>query len=146
MPDVIPNDEILVRGVKKDWLNKRGELQYGAFRPSAGKTLVSVIRGIMGNDFCKDKSKEIHGEKYIGLSVLSAGEVRSFDINVDDAPDDFEGHAHIDHINPPLPNHEALAPEVNAVLNERCKAMAKAARFHVDPAPEAGGWKGPVLA
>lgn len=145
MPEAITDDELIVRSVRKTWL-KRGELQYSAFRPSAGKTLISVIRGNMGDDFCKAKSVEILAAEYAGLATIIAGDIRALEALVVDHPEDFAGHAHIDHIDPPLPPNDPLSPAVNKVLNDRCKALAKKAVFHPDEKPEELRWTGSALA
>ncbi|MEE4698588.1 hypothetical protein V2K91_25425 [Pseudomonas alliivorans] len=144
MPEAITDDELIVRSVRKNWL-KRGELQYPAFRPSAGKTLISVIRGKMGVDFCKTKSVEILAAEYVGLATILAGDIRALEALVEDYPQDFVGHAHIDHIDPPLPPNDPLSPAVNKVLNDRCKALARKAKFHADDEPEILHWTGSAI-
>lgn len=136
MFECIPDDEVVLRSVRKGWL-KRGELTYSAYRPSANNTLVSVLRGSMGIEWCRDKAVDITGSEYVGLAVLRAQKVRELGALVVDAPDGpgcFPGHAHIDHVDPPLPQGDPLAPEVNKVLNDRCKALAKASTYHPDEA------------
>lgn len=136
MLDCIPGDEFVLRSVRKGWL-KRGELTYSAYRPSANKTLISVLRGSMGVEWCREKAVEITGAEYAGLAVLQAAKVRELGALVLDAPDGpgcFPGHAHIDHIDPPMPLGDPLAPEINRVLNDRCKALAKASVYHPDDA------------
>lgn len=146
MSRAIQDEEIVVRSIKRDWL-KNGRLQYSAFRPSTGKTLVSLISAIEGADYCKDKSVQIHLDKYSGLAVLQAGEIRALGALVVDAPEDFQGHIHLDHIDPPVPSTQnPLEPGANKVLNDRCRALAKLARYHQDAEPAGAGWIGPDLA
>lgn len=134
MPDVIPDSESIVRSIRNGWV-KKGKVVYSAYRPSANKTLISVLRGSQGTGWCRDKAIEIAGSEYAGIAVLCAHQIRSLSALVVDAPDGdgcFPGHAHIDHKDPPLPPGDPLAPEVNKLLNDRCKALAKAATFYPD--------------
>ncbi|QPI09744.1 hypothetical protein IM687_00570 [Stutzerimonas stutzeri] len=136
MLDVIPDNEAVVRSIRTGWL-KKGEVTYSAFRPSANKTLISVLRGSWGNAWCLEKSAEIAGADYAGFAVLLAKQIRDLSAKVEDAPEGpgcFPGHAHIDHVDPPLPPNNPLGPEANRALNDRCRAMAKAARYYPDPA------------
>jgi hypothetical protein len=144
MPRIIKDDEVIVRGIRKGWV-KKGKLQYGAFRPPAEVTLVSVLSGNFGADFCKAKSKEICKADYIGMASIRAGEIRALEADVLDAPEDFEGHLHIDHIDPPAPSSNPLAPELNKALNDRCKALAAKARLNLDPDPDRVTWSGAGL-
>lgn len=145
MPRAIKDEELIVRSVRKGWV-KKGQLQYSAFRPPAEVTVVSVLSGLLGEDFCKTKSKEICRADYFGMASIRAEEIRALEADVVDAPEDFDGHVHIDHINPPAPSSNPLAPELNKALNDRCKALAKKARLNIDPEPEAEKWTGPILA
>ena len=145
MPRTIKDDELIVRSVRKGWV-KKGQLLYSAFRPPAEVTVVSVLSGLMGEDFCKAKSKEICKADYAGMASIRAFEIRALEADVVDAPEDFEGHLHIDHIDPPAPSSNPLAPELNKALNDRCKALAKKARLCLDPDPANEQWTGAALA
>lgn len=145
MPRAITDEELIVRGVRKGWV-KKGELLYGAFRPPPEVTVVSVLSGLMGDDFCKAKSKHICKADYVGMAAIRAGEIRALEADVVDAPEDFEGHLHIDHIDPPVPSSNPLSPELNKALNARCKALAKTARLCIDSDPDVEKWTGPALA
>lgn len=145
MSRIIADEEEIVRSVNRHWV-KKGKLQYSAFRPSTGKTLISVIAASEGADYCKNKSVEIHKQDYLGLAVLQAGEVRALGALVVDAPDDFRGHAHIDHVNPPVPpSPDPLDPAPNREINDRCKALARQARYFEDSDSTSQLWPGPTL-
>jgi hypothetical protein len=145
MPRTIMDDELIVRSIRKGWI-KKGELLYSAFRPPAEVTVVSVLSGLMGDDFCKAKSREICKADYVGMASIKALDIRVLEADVVDAPEDFEGHLHIDHIDPPAPSSNPLAPELNKALNDRCKALAKKARLCLDPDPINEKWTGQPLA
>lgn len=131
MPQQLPDAEPIVRSVRKGWI-KKGRLEYGAYRPSANRTLISVLQGSYGADWCQAMSINLLGPDYAGFAVHSAAEIRSLGAQVLDAPEDFVGHAHIDHIDPPLPPNNPLGPEANRALNARCKELARIARYHAD--------------
>jgi hypothetical protein len=131
MPEHMPDDEPVVRSVRKGWV-KKGVLLYNAYRPSANRTLISVLRGSFGVDWCQAKSMLLTNADYAGIAVHRVQQIRDLGILVVDAPEDFEGHAHIDHIDPPLPPNDPLSPEVNKVLNDRCKELARIADYHPD--------------
>lgn len=132
MLEHLPDDEPVVRSIRKTWLNKKGVLTYSAYRPSPNKTLISVLRGSFGADWCQAKSMLLTSADYAGIAVHRAQQIRDLGILVVDAPEDFEGHAHIDHIDPPLPANDPLSPEVNKLLNDRCKELARIADYHPD--------------
>lgn len=144
MHRTVKDDELIIRSLRKGWV-KKGKLQYGAFRPPAEVTMVSVLSGLMGDDFCKSKSKDICQEDYVGMASLLASEIRALEADVVDAPEDFEGHLHIDHIDPAIPSGNPLAPVLNKALNDRCKALATRARLNLDLDPDHPKWTGPAL-
>lgn len=144
MPDFIHDEEKIVRSVRKTWV-KKGAVTYSAYRPSPNKTLISVLRGSMGGEWCREKSVEIASAEYAGVAVLQALQVRELGALVLDAPDGpgcFPGHAHIDHVDPPLPQGDPLAPQINKLLNDRCKALAKASVYYPDTADNQAGLVG----
>lgn len=146
MPPEVAEDEKLVRAIKVPYHYdvRKGRLKPAAFRPPRGTSLVSVIRLLMGADFCKNKSVEIAGSEYLGLGVLVAAEARAAGAAVDDAVEDFIGHAHIDVGIVLLPD-EPLSPQINERLQSRLLALCRCTRFELDPAPQSPGWSGPEL-
>lgn len=120
---------------------KKQRLKPAAFRPAPGTSAVSVIRHVMGSDFCKDKSVEIAGSQYIGLGCLVAAAARAAGSSVVDAQEDFIGHAHIDH-GVLIPNDEPLPAVANERLISRLRMIVAATTFHEDPAPDRPGWAG----
>lgn len=99
----------------------------------------------MGASFCKNKSKEIAKEKYVGMAALTVSEVLSTGAAVHDAQDEYPGHAHIDHIDPPVQPNNPHDPVENAALNKRCRELAAMSRIYVDAAPQELEWIGPNI-
>jgi len=93
LPPEVAEDEKLVRAIKVPYHYdaRKGRLKPAAFRPPRGTSLVSVIRLLMGADFCKNKSVEIAGPEYLGLGVMVSAEARAAGAAVDDAAEDFVG-------------------------------------------------------
>ena len=147
LPNEIDDAERIVRAIKFPYhVNKSGnKLRPSAFRPEHGKSVVSVIRQLMGNDFCKNKAVELFDDAYIGLAVIRAGEIRKTGSQVYNAPEDYVGHAHIDHEFPTPPPHEPQESADNERMTLRCKALVDACLFHRDQRPSVPGWAGPPL-
>lgn len=147
LPLEVSDDERLVRaiGTPQHYDAKKGKLKPAAFRPKEDVCAISVIRQIMGDNFCKDKGVEIVGMSYLGLAVISSERVREIGSSVYDHRVDFCGHAHIDHGVPAPPKNDPLSSEVNATMYLRWKALSDACIFHVDEKPSALGWSGPPL-
>jgi hypothetical protein len=150
LPTDIHDAETLIRTTKAGFHlnNAQNRLKHQAFRPPPGHGVVSVIRQLMGDDFCKNKSVEIcqgtPGE-YAGLTALTAAEIRRAASLVIDHPADFVGHAHIDHQLPPIPKDQPPPEDLLPQYDERCKKLAAVATFYKDPAPGTLGWAGPPL-
>ena len=83
--------------------------------------------------------------EYIGLVALPAQSIRRLGSKVLDAPEEYFGHAHIDHEFPtPNANEPASAVE-NARAVARYKSLADASKCHVDENPHLKGWSGEAL-
>jgi hypothetical protein len=147
LPVEIQDSETIVRATKTPHhVNKnQTRLRPSAFRPPPGETTISVMRQLMGDDFCKNKGVEICGEEYIGLATITAIEIRCRGSLVLDHRVDFRGHAHIDHQLPPIPRDEPPPPDLLQQYDDRCKKLAAAAVFHKDPSPKVAGWAGEPL-
>lgn len=149
LPEDIPDDEKVVRVINSMHL-KKGHLKYNAFKPPVNKTVVSVIRQPMGDDFCKDKAVEITEPldvDYVGLAAIAAVDVRNCGSDAVDAREDYCGHAHIDHgfpTEPAIP-HEPGSPEHNERMRKRCKCIKDKCQYQKDPAPGIPGWQGNPL-
>lgn len=144
IPVEIDDGETIVRVVKTPHHLNKGKLRPSAFRPPAGESCISVMRQIMTDDFCKNKAVELFGAAYAGLAVILAGRIRSHGSSVVDARDEWLGHAHVDHGFKSPPNEPSDADEFQR-MTERCKALANACIFHVDPSPAVSGWAGSQL-
>lgn len=150
LPVDIHDAETIIRTTKASYhLNPaQTRLKHQAFRPRAGERVISVMRQLMGDEFCKNKSVEIcqlSPGDYAGLTALTAAEIRRAGSIVYDHPQDFVGHAHIDHQLPPIPRDQPAPADLLPQYDERCKRLAAAAIFHKDPAPNDPGWTGPPL-
>ncbi|CAK0770247.1 conserved hypothetical protein [Gammaproteobacteria bacterium] len=146
LPIEIDDAEKIVRAIKTPYhVNRQGNLKPSAFRPPPGKTVISVVRQMMGNDFCKNKAVEICGDAYLGLAVITASTIWAIGSQVYDERGDFIGHAHIDHGFPSPSSHEPQCAVENERMHTRCKKFADASVFHLDQSPTVPGWSGPQL-
>jgi hypothetical protein len=140
LPNVIDDGETIVRAIKTPYHAKKGQLLPAAFRPAPAQNKLSVMRQGIGNDNCKAAAVKICGDDYYGLATLSAGRIRDIGPQLEDAPDEYEGHAHICY-DFALTKGVPATPEQNKCFAE----LAKHANFEVDPAPQSPGWSGSDL-
>lgn len=145
LPVEVAPDEVIVRVIKTPYHydEKKKRLKSAAFRPQAERDDVSVMRKRhLGNDGCKDKAIEIAENSYIGLAALHAEEVAAAKARVVDSREGlFLGHAHIEQGAPAPSRGQTADPD----LIERWKALADAARYYQDGAPQTSGWQGPDI-
>lgn len=145
IPIELTDDECVVRAIKTPYHVKDGKPYWRALKPSAGKSIISIIRQCMGDNFCKDKSKSIDPKSYLGLLATRAVSYRSKECLVFDHRKDFCGHAHVDHQIVMPDKGVPLAPAVSEALKIRCEEILKASQWHQDPSPEVAGWGGTAL-
>lgn len=147
LPRDIPNDEQVVRAIKRLHLKSSGHPKPNALRPPPGESAVSVVRHAMGDDFCKDKCREIAGPEYSGVLALPSSAARNLGSEVLDFRDGyFCGHAHIDHgILVPPAEGEPLDPATSEKLTDLCREIIAHSKYLADPSPEEPGWSGPPL-
>jgi hypothetical protein len=150
LPIAIDDVETIVRAiVAPSHYSKKGKVATAAFRPPVGKSAISVMRQLMGDNFCKDKAVEIAKESpsqtYVGLLTIKAGVIRQVGSDVRDSREEWPGHADLDHgfLSAP-PNEPASAAEFER-MTVRCQTLRDASLFHKDGTPEVGGWAGPPL-
>lgn len=150
LPVVVDDRENIARALKLSvhFDARKNVLKHNCFRPKAGGAIVSVIRSVIGENACKSHGLRICGSDFLGFAVLSAAEIRKQDAEVSNAPDDFFGHAHIEHgtPSPVIVEHEPLDPELNEKMVARCKALLKASRFLRDLRPDLPEWVGEEFA
>ncbi len=143
IPVEIASAEKIVRAIiyPSHFDKKKGTVTYRAFRPKPDDQL-SVIRAMLGADFCKAKGREIaHGDhKYSGLAVLTAEQIRSVGAEVTDSREVYCGHAHISY-GVIIEANEPLSPEADV----KVKALFSLAKYYSDPYPDDEGWRGPAL-
>lgn len=154
LPSEIEGSETIVRVVKSPFhLNKtKRALTPRAFHPprqGSGREL-SVIRQLMGDDFCKNKGRDMLSgnppARYIGLASGLVEVVRSFGAGVEDVPEDFEGHAHVVSMIAHPPADEPHPPATMLALDDYYRNMLEHFDYQADPSPEEDGWKGRALA
>lgn len=154
LPVEVGDTETVVRAIKSPFHFKNSKsktsLSKVAFQPRRGKREVSVIRQLMGDDFCKDQAVAIAASDpnstYEGLAPALVRAIRAANADVVDARDDFCGHAHL--ISPeerPRDDGDPPDPEVIESLDEFYKAMIALFVWYADPSPTALGWSGPQL-
>nr|MBV6629732.1 hypothetical protein [Oceanococcus sp. HetDA_MAG_MS8] len=144
IPIEVLDDEKIIRTIKTPHhINKKLKLRPAAFRPPPERDDLSVMRlDHMGADGCKNKSKEIAGESYLGLAAINAGEIRKTGASIEDSRQgQFCGHADISQ-GMSAPKKGETAPPV---LAERYKALSDAARLYIDEEPQADHWTGGVI-
>jgi len=98
LPIEISDSEDVIRALKYPYhVKKNGRIKMDAFQPPKGADRVSVIRGLMGDDFCHSKAREICHPLYWGRATLNVGAIRhkSREIDVIDDRAEYLGHAHI---------------------------------------------------
>ena len=154
LPPLIDDAETIVRAVKTPahFDSKKRVIKAAAYKPPVGLSVISVMRqsakdeqSATSDDYCKNKSAEVAGASYVGMLAILAKSIRDNACTLEDAPDDYLGHAHVDHGFPRPPENEPDSAEAVASLNERCKELLKASKQHLDPAPSEQGWKGAPL-
>lgn len=144
IPFEIADSEKIARGIKTPYhIKKNNTLKAAAFKPAPERDDLSVMRfDYMGSDKCKAHSKNIFGDSYVGLAVLSASEIRGKGASVEDSRDEnFCGHADISQGMPAPKRGETAAP----ALAERYKSLADAARLYLDPEPNEEFWTGETI-
>lgn len=143
LSSTVDDSETIIRALKTPYHfdAKKKKLKPAAFRPPAGKSVISVMRQLIGDDACKDHAVRIGASDYVGLAALSSAGIRRIGSEVLDAPAEYFGHAHIDHQLPPPIANEPASAEANA----RYKALADASKCHVDEKPHLTGWFGAAL-
>jgi hypothetical protein len=152
LPVVIDDAETIVRAVVSPAHYKKGKVKTAAFRPQYGKSSISVMRQLMGDDFCKDKAVEIGkaspNQTYVGLLTIKAAAIREAGSSVTDSREEWPGHADLDHGFPSVREQEPGEPEPAAEfarMTERCQALRDASLFHEDENPDVTGWAGSPL-
>ncbi len=142
LPIEILDNENIVRLIKTPYHVNGDKLKHQAFRSQKGIDDVSVVRhSHMGSNFCKSKAKEIMGEGYIGLAVVTAGNIRSSGSKVIDTRDEYCGHASILH-GVTIPVNEPPSAEDNELITERCRQIVSHTKYYQDPEPANDTWTG----
>ena len=75
-PIAIDDSETIVRAIVAPAHHNKGKIATAVFRPRRGETSLSVMRQLMGDDFCKAKGVEIGeaspSQHYVGLLTIKA--------------------------------------------------------------------------
>lgn len=147
----IADEETIVRAVISPAHYSKKKLSNSVFRPPPGETSLSVMRQLMGDDFCKAKGVEIgkqapDPQAYVGLLSIRARDIRAAGSTVTDSREHWLGHADLDHgIAAPAKNSEPSSAADLERLVERCETLKAASVFQKDPDREGEGWKGAPL-
>lgn len=140
MPIDIDADEKIVRAIGDQHLKKDGSLKYQAFMPPSEETNISVLRQLMGDDFCKDKAVCILKHRYRGLAVVRAEDATVLGLEVLDDRDEFYGHALIDYGSPPPPPNDPLYADDRQAAVALYLKVANASKYLEDSQPTVKGW------
>lgn len=146
LPVDIEDRECIVRVIVRPahWDEKKKCLKPAAFLPKDGRSVISVIRQRMGNDFCKEKALEL-GSGYFGMAVLRASVIRSHGLGVVDRRADYVGHAEIEFPFPAPMRDVPASVDATEKLLEIRRGLVKAAAIFVDDHPGLPTWHGPDL-
>ena len=144
LPCETRDDEVILRAIgRRDFTSSsRTKLNYSAFKPKAGCSLVSMMRLDAGVKFCKYRAKKVKGDDYTGMTASHASSYRKLGLEIIDAQDEFAGHVNIDIGDPPLPQGDPAAPERNKEVNDLCRAILAASKYHEDNEPDSEEWGG----
>ena len=145
LPIAVDDTETIVRALVTPAHFDKGKLKTAVFRPKAGESSISVMRRLMGDNFCKNKSVDIGKGFYVGLLSITAKSIRSVDSSVTDSRDIWLGHADLDHGFVSAPANDPATGDDFARMTTRCQELRKACKFYVDAAPAVAGWNGPPL-
>lgn len=144
LPCDIRDDEIILRAIgRRDFKSSsRTKLNYSAFKPRAGCSLVSMMRLDTGVKFCKHRAKIVKGQDYTGMTAGRTTSYRKLGLEILDAQDEFPGHVNVDIGDPPLPQDDPLMPERNKEVNDLCRAILAASTYYDDSNPHDEEWGG----
>jgi hypothetical protein len=148
LSEVIDDKEVIVRALKTPvhYDFKKSKLKHSAYRPPPGQKVISVARAVVGIDECKKNIKVYdHRNEYIGFGAIFAGSVRACGSMVYDHPEDYYGHAHIEHsIDAPVQDEPNFA-EQNEEYIPLLKALAAKTEPYIDNTREDLLWGGPAV-
>ncbi len=148
LPIEIDDAETIVRAVVSPAHYRKGKLATAVFRPRVGESSISVMRQLMGDDFCKAKGVEIgrrsNSQTYVGLLTIKVDAIRATGSTVTDSRREWLGHADLDH-GFSVPADDPPTSQVFIQMTERCNELKNASVFHPDPAADQEGWSGPPL-
>lgn len=137
--------EPLVRIVRTPQFVKKGELRPNAFRPQRGTNRVSIVRWLyrpLPNERLKELCIAVGTQgknTYWGLGLFEANHCDDIDVELEDAREEYRGHAHlvfpyISQQDEPLDGPNLLAQnEIAHSLLQRVIAIA-------DPEPQSEHW------
>lgn len=143
LPDVVGDEEIIVRALKTPahYDSKKNRLKPAAFRAPPGGTVISVARSLVGIGVCK--SNVTRGPDYIGFGAIRAHSIRRYGSTVVDAPEDYYGHAHVEHPSPAPARDEPQESAANLEYVSRLRNLISATRTYIDERRDEEGWGGP---
>jgi len=145
VPTQITGDEIVIRVVTSWHLTAQG-LSHELFKNRTDH--VSVNRSpwiepwlakLLGRLRIENRSPP-RPNLFTGLAFVVAADIRSHGSDVFDSRSEYLGHADIQHGFGVRQPGQALPPQVSKRLNDRAKAIARAARYVADPKPGSCRW------
>lgn len=144
-PLTFADDEILTRIVRTPQFVRDGKLRANAFRPQQGKDRVSIVRWPY-RPRPESRLKAICHEvgnsgknTYAGQGVFTAAAVAGTQVLLEDARDEYEGHAHLVFPFRVMAN-EPLESGLFAQQTALAERLTKAACYVEDPAPQSEEW------
>ena len=150
IPDVVADDEIILRSADTRHFNKKGNVKSNIFKPPFGSREVSVMRfHYMSIGECKMRGKEIACKAkhdFKGFAALKCAAIRKAKAEIEDSRKHFLGHADIVYSNPRPP--EALpncAPEdLQAIIafEEVVDQLVNSCKLFFDRNPTSEDWQG----
>jgi len=144
-PEEIADDEPVCRVLKSPHFVKNSILRPSAFRPQVNTNKISVVRWLyreQPDSVAKATFKAIGNSgqnSYCGLAVLLLEDCKKIDVELTDARDEYQGHAHI--VFPyTVAANEPLEGDNFVKQTEIARKLIEACEYVPDPDPQSEDW------
>lgn len=144
-PEEIDGAERIVRVLRTPHFFRNGNLVQAALRPQVGKNLLSIMRWsyrLQPGSALKGKCQEIGNSgrnSYCGVATMTAGECWTAGVRLEDAREEYDGHAHM--VFPfVLQSYEPQENEEYILQVDITRKLMEIAVPVLDPAPEDKEW------